>query len=456
MSGFQTIDVEAEASVITAVLSDPEALVELNGRLAAEDFGTPAHAAVFAAALHCEASGHAVDRVTIGDWLEKHRKLPDIVSPERLDELFTNTADTLNLQAHAEVVRDRALKRQVYRAARSMAEKAGSAEVSGQESVSVAEQEILKLGERGPGASELIAVGDSLNHLITDLRDTERKDLLGASTGFPEVDAKTSGLQTGQLAILAARPGLGKTTMALQMGLKVAETTGERVLILSHEMTHTELSARLLSMYLNVSLRDLRSGKALAEDEDRVLEAVEKISETPLEIIDAPPRDVNGLRSLVRRQARREPIGAVIVDYVQMMDERSTNRNRSDVLGEIVYGMKSLAKEVECPFLVLSQLNRGLENRVDKRPNSSDLRESGALEQAADIIWFLHRPAATDPQADPSEAEMFMTKQRNGEANLSFKLRWNTRCARYEPPSSLPSTLHQGAAPAEDELPDDF
>lgn len=454
MSGFPTVDVDAELAVLAAVLSDPEALLELDGRVRVTDFAAPAHAAVFAAALACEADGHSPDRITIGNYLERAGKLPDVVSPDFLESLFTGSAESANLHAHAEVVRDRSLKRQVHRVARTLAQEAGSPQSTGQDAVAVAEREILKLGDFGPGAAEVITVGASLSELVSDIREADGDEMIGVPTGFRELDQKTSGLQPGQLAILAARPGLGKTTMALQMACTIAKSTGERVLILSHEMTHKELSARLLSMYMDCSLRDLRSGRALAQDEEKLLAAVEEISTLPIELVDAPPKTVSGLRSLIRRQARREPIGSVMIDYIQMMDERSDNRNRSDVLGEIIYEVKSLAKEIEAPFIVLSQLNRGIENRIDKRPTSADLRESGALEQAADIIWFLHRPGASDPDADPEEAELFMTKQRNGESNLSIKLRWNTRSARYENPR-VQSSPYSGPPPTHN-LPNQF
>lgn len=453
-NSYLTVDTAAEEAVLTAVLTDPEALIELDGRLRAEDFSAPAHQAIFAAALACESDGQAPDLVIIGSRLESAGKLPSVVAPEFLESLFESNAETANLLAHAEVVRDRASKRRVGQVGRTIAQAAGAPEVSGSEAVALAEREILRLGEHGPGAAELVPLGESLEAVLSDMRERNGGDLLGLPTGFHEFDSRIGGLQPGQVFILAARPAIGKTTLALQMALKMAESSGQRVLVLSHEMTHKELSARLLAMYLNCSVRDLQSGKALDVDEEAVLDAIEAISKVQIDLVDRPPKTSAAMRSLVRRQAHREPIAAVIVDYVQMMDEPSEIRNRSDVLGTIIYSTKELSKEIEAPFLVLSQLNRGIESRVSQRPSNADLRESGGLEQAADIIAFVHRPGMADPQADPTEAELIVTKHRNGNGTGSVPMLWNTQSGRYE--NRRASVSNAGATPPSSALPDEF
>ena len=453
-NSFLTVDVAAETAVLGAVLSDPEALLELGDRVRPEDFGTPAHQAVFGAALACEGAGQAPDLITIGSRLEASGALPSLVSPEYLERLFTITGETANLLAHAEVVLDRASKRRVHQAARTMAEAAGSPKVSGTEAIAVSEREMLRLGEHGPGASELINVGESLSTVLADMREADGNQMLGLSTGFHDFDARLGGFQPGQVIILAARPGMGKTTLALQWAMTMAKESGERVLVLSHEMTHKELSSRMLAMQLNCSVMDLRTGRALAHDEDRVLDAIDTISQMRIELIDKPPKTSAALQSLVRRQSRREGIAAVVIDYVQMMDEPSEIRSRSDVLGGIIYTTKELAKEAECPFLVLSQLNRSIENRVNARPNNSDLRESGGLEQAADVITFIHRPGASNQEADPTEAELIITKHRNGAGVGTVPIRWNTQSGRYENLVRRPSSA--GSIPPSAPLPDAF
>lgn len=453
-NSYLTVDVEAEEAILAAVLTDPEALVELDGRLRAEDFSGAANQAIFAAALGCESDGQTPDLVTIGDRLQRSGQMPDIVSAEALEGMFQRSAESANLLAHAEVVRDRAAKRRAYRAARVIAEAASSPQVTGTEAIALAEREMMRLGEHGPGSSELVSVGESLTGLLADMREADGDALLGVPTGFHEFDERIGGLQPGQVFILAARPSVGKTTMMLQMALKMAEASGQRILILSHEMTHTELSARLLAMYLNCSVRDLRSGRILDTDEDAVLDAIDAISKVQIDLVDKPPKTAAAMRSLVRRQAHREPIGGVVVDYIQMMDEASDNRSRSDVLGAIAYATKEVAKEIEAPFLVLSQLNRGIESRVNQRPNNSDLRESGGLEQAADIIAFVHRPGVSDPQADPTEAELIVTKHRNGDGAGSVPLLWNTQSGRYENRRQASSRV--GAPPPSSDLPEEF
>lgn len=452
-NSFLAVDVAAEAAVLAAVLTDPEALLEVGDRLRPDHFGTPAHRAIYTAALACEADGHAPDIVTIGGRLERAGQLPDIVAPELLERLFEHAGAAANLLAHAEVVRESSDKRRAFQAGRAISEAAASPRVSGSEAIAVAEREMMGLGDDGPGSGDLITVGDSLAGVLTDMREADGDTMLGVPSGFDDLDSRLGGFQPGQVIILAARPGLGKTTLALQMALKMSEASGQRILVLSHEMTHKELSSRLLAMYLGCSVRDLRSGRALQADEEMVLQAIEEISRVQIDLVDKPPKTSAAMRSLVRRQAHREPIGGVVLDYVQMMDEDNDNRSRSDALGTIIYATKEVAKEIEAPFLVLSQLNRGIENRVDRRPSNADLRESGGLEQAADVIAFVHRPGHSDPQADPTEAELIITKHRNGDGAGSVPLLWNTQCGRYENRRSVSTA---GSPPPSAALPEEF
>lgn len=428
-----TIDHDAEAAILAAVITDPESLVEIDDRLRPHDFGVPAHAAIYEACLKCEANGRACDRVTVAEQLYKDGHLGQTVPTDLLPQLLSYMTDSVNLMTCVEIVKDRSLKRKVLQASRSMASSATKPELSGTEAVTDAERTVFKLGDSTDGGVDVVSLKDSLEQTLEELRNLDEDELVGVTTGFTALDDATQGFKPGQVIIVAARPGMGKTSIALQMAAKMAESTNERVLLLSHEMTHQELSARLLSMYMGKSLRDLQSGRLLADEEEEVLEVVEKVSELPIDLVDQPPTTLSGMRSLVRRQGRRGQVAGVVLDYVQMMHgESKRDSTRSDDLGQIIYGAKADAKELQVPFIVLSQLNRGVEGRIDKRPTLSDLRESGSLEQAADVVLMLYRPGASDPNADPTEAELIVGKQRNGQAPLTIPLRWNGPCTRYE------------------------
>lgn len=436
MTQVNTVDVEAEASVLAALMTDPTAVDEVQPLLQPSDFATPAFSLIYAAVLECAAAGKSCDKVTIAAKLDQQGVLGRNVQQETLDKILDRGASGSALLTHVDIVGDRSKLRSVLHAAQVLASAASEDGATGATAIAVAEKTIFDLGSASEDRRDSVPLNTSVSKFLAKARAYQPGALLGSSTGFTAIDAATQGFQPGQLVILAARPGVGKTSMAAQLAISLARETGARVPFCSHEMTETQLSGRMLSAYTGLALSDLKKGNLTVKDEDRLVQVQEELGAIDVRLVESPPKTIGEYRSFLRREHRKCPLGAFVVDYVQLVelmpDATKGRDSRAEELGKIVYGFKDLCKELGVPGIILSQLNRSIEGRIDKRPMSSDLRDSGALEQAADLIMFLHRPHVYDPNADPREAEVLITKQRDGEFPLTLKLKWNGRCARYE------------------------
>jgi len=424
------LDAVAEEAVLAAVLSDPDVFDDLADHLSAEHFGVAAHAAIWAAFVAADAAGRPLDRITIADELRRSGQLDRIGGQERLDALIAPDGGAANVDAHAAIIIDRALLRRVLASARVMAKAASDPQAVGAEVLAAAEEEIFRLAARG-GASRTVEMPQAVAQLVEQLARARTRLLLGHSSGFADIDRLTGGFQPGQLLVLAARPSMGKTAMAIQWARHIAETSGETVYFASYEMGRTELLMRMLANILGTDLRQLSQGQVPHGMERDVATATERMARLPMVVDDEPPETIGGLRSRLRRLARRRPLAAVFVDYLQLMggDARG-DENRAQVVGSISRGLKMAARELGVPIVALSQLNRGLEARVDKRPALSDLRESGAIEQDADAVFALFRPSVYYAEEDPHTAEINIIKQRSGPLG-TIPLRWEGPSARY-------------------------
>ena len=289
----------------------------------------------------------------------------------------------------------------------------------------------LTLNSKKEGLRKINSV---LKQNLKDLEDTSRKpgQLTGLSTGYPHLDSYLLGMQPGQLFVLAARPGMGKTAFALNIGVNAVEHSGLPIAIFSLEMMATELSSRLLSSKAKVDSKKLRSKNFIETDLRNIAKAVKELSELPIFINDEPVT-VFDIQSQCRKIKAEMGLGLVIVDYLQLMKPHNSNPNREQQISEISRGLKEMAKELECPVLTLSQLNRGVENRPgNKRPNVSDLRESGAIEQDADVVMMIYRDEVYNPDSkDRGIGEIIIGKNRNGETGI-VKLSWVGRYTSFE------------------------
>jgi replicative DNA helicase len=416
------IDAEAERSVLGAVLTDPEMFVEICDIVSSEDFGVDAHRYVFGAIQTLENLGTPVDRITVAAQLKKERTLQKAGGMELLDELMESAHSAANIKEHAVIVGDKAKLRRLISAGRSIAGDAMAPEAEAKKVLEQAEQLVFELGKTRSQGS-LRTMSQAVTMMLSDLEKARGAKLLGHSTGIPELDNITGGLQPGQLVVVAARPAMGKSAFALQMARALTDSSGGMVVpFLSYEMGTSELTMRLLANSLEFDLHRLRQRDFPAEMERDVAVHSERIAQLQIMIDDNPPETISGVRSHMRRLARRVPIAAIVVDYLQLLtgERRSRDDNRAQEVSEISRGLKRLATELEVPVIALSQLNRGLENRPNKRPQLSDLRESGAIEQDASVVMFLYRDAVYNPGADATLAEVIVAKQRNGPTGTVF------------------------------------
>lgn len=378
--GYVPIDNDAEIAVMAAILTSPDAYFDVSTLLDPEDFGVAALAEVYRAVMTCDAAGKPFDVITVADELKRSKSLTKVGGIEGLNRLVDRASSVSNVVAHAEIVAEKALLRRLVTAGRSITSNAMDVEMHAKDALATAESTVFELGKQ-KGASSLVEMPQAVAHMLDELSRTRTSLLVGHSTGFKELDRMTAGFQGGQLIVLAARPGAGKSAFALQLARNIAESSGLLVPFLSYEMSTNELTMRMLSGALEHDLPKLRSGDIPSGMERDLAREAERMAELPVMIDDNPPETIGGVRSQMRRIARRGQVGAVVVDYLQLMsgDRVSKDANRTQEVSDISRGLKRLATELDIPVIALSQLNRSLENRPNKRPMLSDLRESGCL-----------------------------------------------------------------------------
>jgi replicative DNA helicase len=448
------VAVDAEIAVLAAALSNVENFHDVSDLITVEDFSHPAHAAIYEAMQACDAEGRTLDILTVSDAMRRLGTLERYAGSDLLDAILGAAGSTIgNTVAHAEMISDRALRRRVLSSARDIATEASAAESTGAGSLSFAEQSVFSIIRAG-GQSNLRTIAEALPETLAQLANASPDVLLGQSTGFAELDSLTAGLQGGQLMILAGRPGMGKSALAVGMARHVAETSGDMVVILNYEMSSSELLIRMLASSLGIDVLDLRRGQLTPEAERDLASHAQRLAALPILIDDNPPATIAGVRSSMRRVARRGPLALIVVDYLQLLSGESNGRgeaNRTQEVSTISRGMKVMSRELDVPVMALSQLSRALESRPDRRPRLSDLRESGSLEQDADMVLFVYRDGAYYPEADPTAAELILAKQRSGPSGVTVHAVWEPQCARFSDPGpSQAGAGHQsrGSRPA--------
>lgn len=445
---FTPVDVAAERAVAAALLVDASAFDEVIESVSPDDFADPLAKAVVLAALACDASGRPVDQITVADEMKRQKTLSKVGGIEALDGLVESAASaTDHVDAHGRIVAEKSKLRQVIHAGREMAAAAMQPDAQWRDVRETAEKLVFELGnERQSGT--LVGMSQAVPKAMAELAKSRTQLLLGHSTGFPELDRLTAGFQPGQLIVVAARPAMGKSAFALHLARHVAETSGLTVPFLSYEMSSIELTTRLLAGVVGFDLMKLRAG-VMPEGFDRELAlAGERVVQLPLLIDDNPPPTIAGMRSAMRRVARRGQLGMIVVDYLQLMegDRRSRDASRTEEVSEITRGLKRLASELGVPIVALSQLNRGLESRPNKRPQLSDLRESGSIEQDANTVLFLYRDYVYNTAADPTAAEVLIAKQRSGPAGMAVPVIFDGPAACFRPSQEKASPIGSGSS----------
>jgi replicative DNA helicase len=409
--------IEAEESVLGGILIDNAALDRAVELVIPEDFYRDAHRKIFRAILDLSDRHEPVDLVTLSDALRTRSELQDVGGASYLAELVERVPTAANVGYYAKIIKDKAILRALITTSSEIAMRSMEAPGDVDAFLDEAEHAIFQLSERKARPS-FFRVRDIVVESMKAVEQLyERQELVtGVPTGFVDLDKKTAGLQPGDLIIVAGRPSMGKTAFALNMAQYAALEGKTGVAVFSLEMSKEQLVLRMLCCEARVDQSKVRAGFAAQRDYPKLAIAAERLSEAPIYIDDTPALSVLELRAKARRlkREREANLGLVIVDYLQLMRGHNAD-NREQEISSISRSLKALAKELSVPVIALSQLNRAVESRADKRPLMADLRESGAIEQDADVIMFLYRPWVYDPKnADEREAEVIIGKQRNG------------------------------------------
>ncbi len=414
--------IEGESSVLGGLLLDNGAWDRVGDLLVDSDFYRHEHKLIYAAIGSLINASKPADIITVFEHLQSQGKAEDTGGLMYLNSLAQYVPSAANVRRYAEIVRERSILRKLVAASDEIATNAFNPQGRPVETIlDEAEQKIFNIGEAG---SRMKQGFHSMDTLVVQLLDrvTEMSenpnDITGVPTGFYDLDKNTSGLQPGDLIILAARPSMGKTALAINIAEHVALHEGLPVAVFSMEMGASQLAVRIVGSIGRIDQGHLRTGKLTDDEWPRLTEAIEKLRNISLHIDETPGLTVSELRANARRLARQcGKLGLIVVDYLQLMStSMSGDENRATAVGEISRGLKMLAKELQCPVIALSQLSRGVESRTDKRPMMSDLRESGAIEQDADVIMFIYRDEYYTKEAckEPGVAEIIISKQRNG------------------------------------------
>ncbi|HAL40463.1 MAG TPA: replicative DNA helicase [Polaromonas sp.] len=432
--------IEGESSVLGGLLLDNGAWDRVADLLSDQDFYRREHQLIYAAAGALINASKPADIITVYEHLQNAGKADEVGGLSYLNALAQYVPSAANIRRYAEIVRERSILRKLVAASDEIATNAFNPQGKAVATIlDEAEQKIFNIGEQGSrmqqGFQSMDTLVVSLLDRVTEMSENPN-DITGVPTGFYDLDRLTSGFQAGDLVILAARPSMGKTALAINIAEHVALNEGLPVAVFSMEMGASQLAVRIVGSIGRIDQTHLRTGKLSDEEWPRLTEAIEKLRNISLHIDETPGLTVSELRANARRLARQcGKLGLIVVDYLQLMSVSSSmnDENRATAVGEISRGLKSLAKELQCPVIALSQLSRGVESRTDKRPMMSDLRESGAIEQDADIIMFIYRDEYYTKEAckEPGVAEVIISKQRNGPTG-TVKLAFINRITKFE------------------------
>ncbi len=429
--------IDAEQAVIGGLMLAPDAFDRIADRLNEEDFYRRDHQLIYRAIRELAEKSRPYDAVTLGEWFESQGLAEHIAGGAYLIELASTTPSAANITAYAEIVRDKAILRQLIDAGTSIVNNGFQTEGrDSDEILSNAEQQIFAIAEnRAQGRTDFVGISKAMGEAFDLLQQRYQSggSVTGLPSGYIEFDEMTAGLQPTDLIILAARPAMGKTTLALNIAETAAIAAGKPVAVFSMEMSASQLALRLISSIGRVNATRLRTGQLEDEDWSRVSSAIRQLKQTKLFIDDTPALSPEAVRAKARRLKREHGLGLIVIDYLQLMAVPGNKENRATEISEISRSLKALAKELNVPVLALSQLNRSLETRTDKRPVMADLRESGAIEQDADMIVFIYRDEYYNKDASPDKglAEIIIGKQRNGPTG-SFKLKFFGEYTRFD------------------------
>ena len=428
-------DAGAERAVLGAILLNPRSMDQVAEEgLVIDDFAQPAHQVLFDCFSALTREGKGVDLVTVSSWLADQGKLDEVGGVPYVSGLSGSVPSLANLPHYIDVVREKALLRGLLHTTAGITEDVFASDIVAESVLDAAERRIFELreGRENKSMSRLGDVAEAVYELLRQ-RAESPDDVTGISTGFRDLDVLLAGLQNSDLVILAARPAMGKTAFALNLIAHASLRAATTCAFFSMEMSKEQIATRLLTSESRVSGSRVRTGKLLQDDWAPLLRATESLDKAQVFIDDTPGMTVAAIRARCRRIKAQHGLGLVAVDYLQLMRGEGREQSREQEISAISRGLKHLAKELNIPVVALSQLNRGVEQRADKRPLMSDLRESGAIEQDADVIMFLYRDEVYHPDTPDNKgmAEVLVRKQRNGSIG-EVPLAWRGEFARFE------------------------
>jgi len=433
--------VEAEQSVLGGLLLDNASWDRVGDVLTEQDFYRPDHALIYRVIGRLVSDGMPADVITVAEAM-KSQSDGQAIGIDYLNSLAQATPSAANIRGYAEIVRDRSVLRRLIQVSDTIASSAFTPEGRHVRTIlDEAESRILAIGEEGNrGKTDYFEISNLLTDVVTRIDELYHRqggsDVTGVATGFIDLDRQTSGLQKGDLIIVAGRPSMGKTAFSVNIAENVALKEGLPVLVFSMEMGASQLASRILGSVGRIDQSRMRTGKLQEDEWPKITEAIARLNETTIMIDETGALSSLELRARARRVARKcGALGLIVVDYLQLMSGSGggSGENRATEISEISRSLKSLAKELQCPVIALSHLNRGLEQRPNKRPVMSDLRESGAIEQDADLILFIYRDEVYHPDTttDKGIAEIIVAKQRNGPIG-TVKLSWQGQFTKFD------------------------
>ncbi len=426
--------IKAEQAVLGAMLMNKDAVASASEILSGEDFYQTAYGILFDAIVDLFKAGRPVDLITIQEYLKEKNVPPEVSSMEYVRELLADTQTSANVKAHADIVREKSILRRLIRINEEIANSCYLENQPLDEILDTTEKQVFELVERG-NSQEYVPIRDVvLNALDVIERASKTKgNVTGIPTGFIDLDYKLSGLQPSDLVLIAARPSMGKTAFVLNIAQHVAFRQNKSVAIFSLEMSKEQLVNRLFSLESHVDAQLLRTGNLSDTDWEKLIEGAGTIGNSRMIIDDTSGISISEMRSKCRKYKLEHGLDLVIIDYLQLMSGSGGRRNesRQQEISEISRSLKGLARELNVPVVALSQLSRAVEQRTDKRPMLSDLRESGAIEQDADVCMFIYRDDYYNPDTeDKNIAEIIIAKQRNGPIG-TVRLAWMPQYTRF-------------------------
>ncbi|MCY6485347.1 replicative DNA helicase [Clostridium aestuarii] len=425
-------NMQAEQTVLGCMLKDENSIAQASEKLNGDDFYREGHKIIFEAILELYMKNIPVDMITLIEHLKSTDKLQVVGGITYITELSNSVESTINLSSYVKIVEDKAILRRLIKASADITEKSYTSqeEVSGV--LELAEKKIFDIAQKR-STSDFEPISTVLERGFEQIERifNNKGETTGVPTGFPELDAKTSGFQSGEMILVAARPSMGKTTFALNIAEYAALREDKSVVVFSLEMSKEQLAYKLLCSEANIDMLRLRTGELEDDDWERIAKASGPIANSKIYIDDTAGVSVMEMRSKCRKLKVKYGIDLIVIDYLQLMSGSNGSESRQQEVSEISRSIKAIAKEMECPVIALSQLSRAPEQRADHRPMLSDLRESGSIEQDADLVMFLYRDEYYNKETeDKNVAECIIAKQRNGPTG-TVKLAWLGQYSKF-------------------------